>query len=413
MRQSIVAASLRVGVETLRANPLRTVLSTLGVIMGVASLVAVLAIGDGVEAFARAQIEQTTDLQAILVTPLTYDLIDDVRVPRSDYPVFSPSDGDALALALGERAAVGLMVQGSARVVVPDSSRPRATTVTAATASMLRIHRTPLVAGRIFTDGESRAGARVALISPALGAIVAPGVPVSGLPGRRLVLERDTFSIIGVTPGTRELAATVPFGVAAAAMVPAPTPRAPMMIVRAARVEDVTAVKAATEQWLTTRLGSWQHRVAIGASQGLRLEQARQGIVIFKLVMGTFAGISLIVGGIGIMNVLLAAVTERTREIGIRKATGARQRDILIQFLAESVAITGAGSVIGAGLGLAGAFAAAWVMRRQTHAEVHAAFTWATLVIAALVSVLTGLGFGTYPALRASRLSPIDAIRHE
>ncbi len=121
----------------------------------------------------------------------------------------------------------------------------------------------------------------------------------------------------------------------------------------------------------------------------------------------------MLIGGIGIMNVLLAAVTERTREIGIRKATGARNRDILVQFLAESVAITGVGSVIGAAIGLVVAFAATAVMRSQTQAQLHAAFTWQTVLIAALVSVITGLAFGTYPALRASRLSPIVAMRHE
>ena len=129
------------------------------------------------------------------------------------------------------------------------------------------------------------------------------------------------------------------------------------------------------------------------------------------MVMGAFAGISLVVGGLGIMNVLLAAVTERTREIGIRKAAGARQRDILIQFLAESVAITGAGSVLGVVLG--GAFAITAVIRSASDAPIYAAATWQTVGVAAIISVVVGLAFGTFPALRAARLSPIDAIRHE
>ena len=160
-------------------------------------------------------------------------------------------------------------------------------------------------------------------------------------------------------------------------------------------------------------MGAWEGRVTVSGGQGLRLDQTRQAILIFKLVMGTFAGISLLVGGIGIMNVLLASVTERTREIGIRKAAGARGRDILLQFLAESVAITSVGSIIGMVLGLAGAFAATALMRHFTRSELYAAFTWGTVLVAALVSVATGLVFGMYPALRASRLSPIDAIRHE
>jgi putative ABC transport system permease protein len=144
-----------------------------------------------------------------------------------------------------------------------------------------------------------------------------------------------------------------------------------------------------------------------------RLKQARQGILIFKLAMGSFAAISFIVGGIGIVNVLLASVRERTREIGVRKGIGARQRDILLQFLAESVAISGVGSVIGVVAGLAGALGVTAVMRANTEAIVFAAFTWPTLLAATAIAIAIGLAFGTYLALRAARLSPIDAIRHE
>src|SRR5690606_24911352 len=143
------------------------------------------------------------------------------------------------------------------------------------------------------------------------------------------------------------------------------------------------------------------------------LAQLEQGMLVFKLAMGAFASISLIVGGIGIMNVLLAAVAERTREIGIRKATGARHRDILIQFLAESVAITSVGSAIGVVVGLTGAMLITWIMRSQTEAMIYAAVTWQTMAVCAFIAVAIGVVFGMVPALRAARLSPIDAIRHE
>jgi putative ABC transport system permease protein len=135
---------------------------------------------------------------------------------------------------------------------------------------------------------------------------------------------------------------------------------------------------------------------------------------VFKLFMGALTGISLLVGGIGIMNVLLASVTERTREIGVRKALGARRRDILVQFLAESVAISGAGSLLGVALGLSGAFAIVAGIRAQAQAiYLDATFSWSTVLSAAFSAIVVGLTFGTYPARRAARLSPIDAIRHE
>jgi putative ABC transport system permease protein len=113
------------------------------------------------------------------------------------------------------------------------------------------------------------------------------------------------------------------------------------------------------------------------------------------------------------MNVLLASVAERTREIGVRRSTGARARDILLQFLAESVAVTSAGSLVGIALGWAAAFSVAAVMRARTQALVYAAATWSTVVVAALAAIVVGIVFGLYPALRAARLPPIEAIRHE
>jgi putative ABC transport system permease protein len=144
-----------------------------------------------------------------------------------------------------------------------------------------------------------------------------------------------------------------------------------------------------------------------------RARQARQGALVFKIFMGAITGISLLVGGIGIMNVLLASVVERTREIGIRKATGARPRDVMIQFLAESVTITGAGSFLGVALGLTGAFGVTAIIRAQTRAPMYAAFTWGTVAVAVLAAAIVGVAFGIYPALRAASLSPIEAIRHE
>ncbi len=412
---SNIGGSLAVGVQTLMANPLRTVLSTLGVIMGVASLVAVLAIGDGVEAFAREQIESTTDLQAMMISPVTFDVVDGVRVPRTDYPVFELDDIDRLETTLGVKSVVALILQGSARIT-PDTGRARAATITATTPAAASLIRKPLLAGRFFSDVEVRDSARVAVISQGLADALAPASPATSLVGRQVTLESTKFDIIGVADNdarSTSLAAFVPATTASVALTPSVSPRTANIYVRALDIVSVPGMRKASADWLTSRYGNWKGRISLSGGEGMRLDQARQAILIFKVVMGAFAGISLIVGGIGIMNVLLAAVTERTREIGIRKASGARNRDILVQFLAESVAITSVGAVIGVAIGLATAFSATAIMRSQTRAEVYAGFTWETLLVASAVCIATGLAFGTYPALRASRLSPVEAMRHE
>jgi putative ABC transport system permease protein len=147
-------------------------------------------------------------------------------------------------------------------------------------------------------------------------------------------------------------------------------------------------------------------------ARAARAEQAAQGILVFKRLTGATTGISLLVGGIGIMNVLLASVLERTREIGLRRATDATRRDILRQFPAESVAISAFGATVGIVLGLVGSFGITALIRRFAQAAfIQASFSVGSLAAAAAASLLVGLLFGIWPARRASLLDPIDAIR--
>ncbi len=203
----------------------------------------------------------------------------------------------------------------------------------------------------------------------------------------------------------------MPLSAGPAVMAPGEAEGARTLVLRAASMERVDSARAATERWLAARYGS-----AGGfevSTDRARSKQMARGFLLFKVFMGAIAGISLLVGGIGIMNVLLASVTERTREIGIRKAVGARRRDIVLQFLAESVAITGSGSALGLVFGLLVAFAVTAAMRSTLDVPMHAGVSFSTLAVAALSAIIVWITFGTYPALRAARLSPIDAIRHE
>ncbi|NOT09294.1 MAG: ABC transporter permease [Gemmatimonadales bacterium] len=398
-------ASIQVGLATLAANPLRTALSTLGIVMGSASLVAVLALGDGVEQYARAQIEGTTDLQAIQITPVFYQQVNAERMVRADTIHLDVAEATSLLDGVPGVASAILTVSGAAPLAGTRPGLPSAAEVIAAWFRG-EAGAVELGAGRRFTEEESAGNAPIAIISDTLARVLSVG--------DTLLLNGHPLTVVGVLArramGERPMVA-IPFG--ALGVLPGGfAPRVPSLNVSAGSLEGAEPLRHALETRLTERYGSWKERIRVNSNRG-RLEQASQGMLVFKLVMGAITGISLLVGGVGIMNVLLAAVAERTREIGIRKAAGARRRDILTQFLAESVAIAMAGSFIGIAIGLGGAFGITAIIRAQSEAELYAGFAWSSIAISALAAIAVGLIFGSYPALRAARLSPIEAIRHE
>lgn len=408
--------SMRVGFDALRSNPLRTVLSTLGVIIGVAALVAVLSLGDGMERMARAEVERTTDVQVIVVSSRTTEEVDGRSYPIHDYPVFTLADAREAAKGIDDVAGVSLFLSGSAVIESPGTARRRITGVNATMADADRFMRLRFAEGRYFTAAEASHDAKVVVLSHRLAEELAAGRGARAMLGREVRIGGDAREVIGILAsyeGERALHSYLPFAAAARVLPPVAYRRTPQLLVKATSLEVVPATRDRVVDWVARHYGRRESRVGVQTS-AQRLAQAMQGIFVFKLFMGAITGISLIVGGIGIMNVLLASVTERTREVGIRKALGARQRDILVQFLAESVAISGAGSAIGVAIGLLGAFLVVAVIRaRAPGIPLDATFSWSTVAFAAMSAVCIGLLFGTYPARRAARLSPIDAIRHE
>jgi putative ABC transport system permease protein len=413
---SPLRSAVPIGLDALRANPLRTLLSTLGVIIGVASLVAVLSLGDGMERMARAEIERTTDVQTVSVSSKTSEQIDGERYPVRGYPVFTFADAREADTELARASAVSLVVTGSATVEVPATGARRRATLSGTLADADLFMNLSIDEGRYFTASEEMRGVPVAVLSNRLARELARGRDPDALLQQSLSVNGIPHEVIGILApyeGERQLNVYVPFSRAYEVLRVAPASQPPVMLVRARTLEEVKATRSDVEDWIAERYGQRANRVVVETSDQ-RLAQAMQGVFIFKLFMGAITGISLLVGGIGIMNVLLASVTERTREIGVRKATGARRVDIVMQFLVESVVISGVGSMVGIALGLSTSFAVVSLIRSRARAIfLDATFSWSTVAVAALAAIAVGLVFGTYPARRAGKLSPIDAIRHE
>jgi putative ABC transport system permease protein len=404
---------VHVAFQALRLNPLRTLLSTLGVVIGVGALVSIFSLADGMEAFSRAEIEATTDLHAIGVSSITTDRVDGLVLRRRDFPIFIPTDAAELERELAGRAVVGLstLYAGFWRPA-PDTAEHQAA-INAMTSAALAIQDPILIAGRLLNPADMAGDSAVAVVSQSVARRAAPSTGVAV--GRQIIVGGAAYRVVGVVEGPARGEAvdriTIPL-LPPERLPGAVDARPPSLVIRARRVEDVPALRAETESWLAGRWDGAAEKFAVSSNVG-RVAQAQRAMLVFKLVMGTIAGISLVVGGIGIMNVLLASIVERTREIGIRRASGARRRDIWRQFLAESVAISAVGSGLGVAAGMLVSIAAVAVIRRYAEAELHTVFAWQSIAFAVAAALAIGIIFGMYPALRASRLSPIDALRHE
>ena len=393
------------------------------------ALVAVLSVGDGMERSVRTQIEQTTDLQAITIRAKMTEEIDGQTFPLADPARLSVDDARRIR-ELGGTKSVTLMNRTAGEVRNTEGT-VRRMAVVSSDVEFSDSARLKAMVGRLLTVEESSGDTSLVVLSHDLALAISPDSNGQLRIGDSVRVGAMTATIIGVLepgpappqvigsrrrpPGDYRVIA--PIGFAARAFPPSSQrltfEQPPAIVAVSAVVEETTPLKQRIEQMLAARDTAWQRRYVVTTNEA-RLDQLARGILMFKLFMGAITGISLLVGGIGIMNVLLSSVTERTREIGIRKAAGARDKDILRQFLAESVAISAVGSGIGLAIGVSGAFAITAGIRRFSQAPfLSASISWSTVAVAAVAAIVIGLTFGTYPARRAARLSPIDAIRHE
>jgi putative ABC transport system permease protein len=396
-------------------NPTRTALSATGVVIGVAALVAAFSITDGVDVWARALIARETSVQDVAITPRTSTVVDGRRVPVTGYPILTAEDAERAKNEVPGVAAYALTMTGDAPVEFLDH-RANAL-LTLSTASLIDFTKVDVLAGRFFTASEVTHSAPVIVLGHKLAQELAGGRDALWLIGRAIRVSGRKREVVGVLAPPAvgpelNLIAFAPIRGSETLLEPTRTVRLPTLRLKAHSIEAVDSLRNQALNWLAEKYGMKVDKLDVEVGTE-RLENTRQAMLLTKLILGLLSGLILAVGGIGIMNVLLAAVAERTREIGIRKAVGARKSDIQTQFLVESVTVTGAGSAIGFITGLLLAQGATAAFRYWSHAPIYPVIRLSTGVLAAASAVAVGIAFGTYPARRAAELSPVEAIARE
>ena len=405
--------SLRVGFDSLRIHPLRTVLSTSGIVIGVLALVATLSITDGVDVWSRQLIERESSVQDIVVSTRTSIERDGLSFRVHNAPVFILEDWSSARKAVPNVSTALLTVSGSANISA--SRRRRLVRLTASTPNLPDFGGLDILAGRFYSDVDVQHGNDVIVLGNRLANELAMPRDGQWLVGHTIRVGPTRREVIGVLtprPGETDLVAFIPIGRRPGFADFADERLTPVLRLKASSVEAVPEARDATIDWLAQRFPGQRETLQIDV--GLeRLERTAQAILLTKLIFGLLIALMLAIGGIGVMNVLLASVAERTREIGIRKAIGARSRDVLLHFLAESVTVATVGSAIGAVLGVGVAVGATAVFRQLTEASIYPVFTATTMELVVVTAIVVGIAFGTYPARVAARLSPIDAIQRE
>ena len=389
--------AFRVALDALRANRLRSLLTMLGVIIGVAAVVALVAIGSGAKREVESQVEGLGS-NLILVLPGRVEFGSAPSVSRlelADVDVLSRVVGDprsvATTVASGELARVG--------------NREAFVTVNGVNENASVVFNRPLARGDNISATDVDTRRRVAVLgSGAADRLFADVDPV----GRQVSIAGVRFRVIGVFD---EVGST--FGVSRDDEVHVPVTAAQRLL-GVERI-DGFAVKAPTTEGiegLQSRLVDALQQKYPGEEFSALTQTQILGTIgrilgLLTAVLAAIAAISLLVGGVGVSNIMLVSVRERTREIGLRKALGARQRDILLQFLIEAVLLTTIGGLIGIALGVGGS------LLLDSVSPLPAVISWWSPLLAFGVSVAVGVFFGVAPARRAGKLDPVVALRTE
>ncbi len=392
------------------ANKLRTFLTMLGMVIGVSAVVVMMAVGQGAQYSVQQSIESMGSNMFIVLSGST--TAGGVRAGGGAAPTLTVADGDALAELPGILS-VAPIHPGSAQIVY--ASNNWNTSVFGTTPSYLDIRNWPLEAGVPFTDSDVRSATRVALLGKTVATTLFGDDEVVG---KTIRIRNSPFVVVGVLASKgqsldgRDQDDTI--------LIPLTTAQRKvfgtqfqgsvrMLNVQASDAKVMDAAEKSMNELLRQR-----HRIREGMDSDFTVRNltalansAAETTRIMSLLLGAIASVSLLVGGIGIMNIMLVSVTERTREIGIRMAIGARERDILLQFLFEAIIISLVGCLIGLLLGIGGALLV------NILAKTAVIISGSSALIAFGVAAAVGIFFGFYPARKAAQLDPIEALRYQ
>lgn len=390
---------LRLALTSLKANKMRSLLTTLGVVIGVFAVILLVSLGSGLQKYITNQISGLGS-NLIFVIPGS---LGGGRTPGGvQANKLEMVDAKNVALKLRSIAEVSPVIQKLTTIKYKNSTIKN-TSILGSSANYPDIVKTNVVQGTFFTPSQERSGAKVALIGQTVKDTFFPNsnpigekISVSGTrytvigviekKGAVFGLDQDNTLLIPITASQRQ------FGIK----------NLNTIYISAKRPELTERAKMLTKEVMLKRLTEEDFTVQ---SQEQTLETIKNITNILTIALGGIAAISLLVGGIGVMNIMLVSVTERTKEIGLRKALGARRADILKQFLLEAVILSLGGGLLGILMGLA----ASYVLSLFFISEVT---PW-SVFLAFGFSALVGIIFGMAPAIRASRLSPIEALRYE
>ncbi len=408
---------LRVALESIVAHKLRAILTMLGIIIGVAAVLTTMGIGRGASSNITERIEsQGTNL--LTISP-----------GASSEGGMRGEFGSAITLTMGDvkalqdtnlhptLALVAPEYSSFARLVYGDTNTMN--TVAGVTVAYEQVRNLEVASGRFLTASDNEEQAHVVVLGSELAADLFDGENPVGLTTR---IDGEPFQVVGVLeetggmgPSSHDTRAYVPIEVAQGRLFNASRYRGEYTVssiyiqVASQGVSDLAQAQIETTLRLRHNLRADEDNDFYIMDQASLLETAEDIAQTMTVFLGAIGAVSLLVGGIGIMNIMLVSVTERTREIGLRKAIGAHDNDILMQFLVEALVLCFLGGVVGVGL----AYGVAAIFGRIPSFTFTVLIRPDSLVLALSFSVLAGLVFGIYPAMRATRLDPIEALRSE